>query len=539
MVRMLSFCRSDEGNSRMQQDFEGDAFISYAHLDNVELVEGRKGWVANLHRALEVRVGQLLGKSPHIWRDPKLTGNDLFAETLVEKLKKVAVLVTVVSPRYLKSEWTLRELKEFWSAAEEQGGIRVGDKARIFKILKTPVPFDKTPPELKMLLGYEFFRVDPETGKVRELDEIFGPEAQREFWIKLDDLAHDLVALLEMIHDGVPAGDTVADASVSDANAPAPAIARAAASVAPLAQESKGAVYLAETTSDLREHREVLRRDLSAHGYTVLPAEPLPHVAADAEDVIRRLLARCRLSVHMIGKFYSLVPEGGRSSFIEMQHEMATARAEDERLLRLLWLPVAQQVTDARQIEVIDRLRVDPRIRERADVLETSFEDLRTTVRDWLKREPKAPATPAARAAPTQVPLLYLMADQRDAELIHPWADLLFEQQVEVIRPLFDGDEAEIREYHEENLTQCDGVLIFYGAGSELWLQRKLRELQKAPGYGRTKPRPVVGVALIGARTPDKERFRSHGVRVVPQWDGVTLSDLQPFLTELKAGGPV
>jgi hypothetical protein len=76
--------------------FEGDAFISYAHLDNVELVEGRKGWVANLHRALEVRVGQLLGKAPHIWRDPKLSGNDLFAETLVDRLRRVALLVTIV-----------------------------------------------------------------------------------------------------------------------------------------------------------------------------------------------------------------------------------------------------------------------------------------------------------------------------------------------------------------------------------------------------------------------------------------------------------
>jgi hypothetical protein len=59
-------------------NFDGDAFISDAHLDNVELVEGRKGWVANLHRALEVRGGQILGKSPHIWRDPKLSGNDLY-----------------------------------------------------------------------------------------------------------------------------------------------------------------------------------------------------------------------------------------------------------------------------------------------------------------------------------------------------------------------------------------------------------------------------------------------------------------------------
>src|ERR1700694_4482562 len=101
-------------------DFEGDAFISYAHLDNVELVEGQKGWVSNLHRALEVRVAQLLGKSPHIWRDPKLQGNDFFAETLVARLGRVAVLVSVVSPRYIKSEWTLRELSEFWTAAERQ-----------------------------------------------------------------------------------------------------------------------------------------------------------------------------------------------------------------------------------------------------------------------------------------------------------------------------------------------------------------------------------------------------------------------------------
>ena len=47
-------------------NFEGDAFISYAHLDNIGLAEGRKGWVANLHRALEIRVAQLLGKDARI-----------------------------------------------------------------------------------------------------------------------------------------------------------------------------------------------------------------------------------------------------------------------------------------------------------------------------------------------------------------------------------------------------------------------------------------------------------------------------------------
>ena len=67
------------------------------------------------------------------------------------------------------------------------------------------------------------------------------------------------------------------------------------------------------------------------------------------------------------------------------------------------------------------------------------------------------------------------------AGVIGPWADFLF-NHCEVIHPVFNGDEAEVREYHEENLKTCQGALIFYGAGNEVWLRRKLRELQKSAG---------------------------------------------------------
>ena len=119
-------------------NFDLDAFISYAHLDNVCLVEGHPGWITNLHRALETKVTQLLGKPPQIWRDPKLQGNDVFAVTLLDRVRHAAVLVTILSPCYVKSEWTRKELIEFWKAAEEQGGVRLHDKARIFKVLNTP-----------------------------------------------------------------------------------------------------------------------------------------------------------------------------------------------------------------------------------------------------------------------------------------------------------------------------------------------------------------------------------------------------------------
>src|SRR5262245_41306982 len=132
----------------MSKVFEGDAFISYAHLDNVELIEGRKGWVANLYRALDVRLAQLLGWDANIWWDPKLQGNDYLSDALAEQLRRVAALIAVVSPRYVKSEWGRRELTMFCDAAKHQSGVRVGEKSRIFKVLKTPVDRAEHPPEL-------------------------------------------------------------------------------------------------------------------------------------------------------------------------------------------------------------------------------------------------------------------------------------------------------------------------------------------------------------------------------------------------------
>jgi hypothetical protein len=178
-------------------EFPADVYISYAALDNAELVEGHRGWVSNFCRALAVRIGQLLGRQARILFDPKLQNNDTILETTIQQLQHVVVFVSIVSPRYLKSEWSRRELEEFTAAAQKQGGLSRSARTRIFKVLKTPVPLGLQPPELQSLLGYEFFKIDPDSGKVRELDEIYGPEAQRDFWIKLDDVVQDIVTVLE------------------------------------------------------------------------------------------------------------------------------------------------------------------------------------------------------------------------------------------------------------------------------------------------------------------------------------------------------
>ena len=67
--------------------FEKDIFISYAHLDDEVLTEGDKGWISEFHKALEVRLGQLLGAKPVIWRDSRLQGNDFFTPEIMAQFK--------------------------------------------------------------------------------------------------------------------------------------------------------------------------------------------------------------------------------------------------------------------------------------------------------------------------------------------------------------------------------------------------------------------------------------------------------------------
>lgn len=489
--------------------FDLDAFISYSHLDNRSLIEGHPGWITNLHRALELKVTQLLGKRPEIWRDPKLQGNDAFSLSILDRVRRAAVLITILSPCYINSEWTRKELVEFWKAAEAQGGVLLHDKARIFKVLKTPVRRDMHPPELQPLLGYEFFEIDQDTKKVRELDEVFGNRAQIGFWMKLDDLAQDICALLMELEDFSPSQSA--------------------------AEEAKQAIFLAETTADIKEQRETIRRDLQQHGYTVLPAGGVPMVMSEALSSYREDLARCRMSIHPFGKNYGFVPEGSAESIEEIQNELAIERGRQGGFARLVWIPPGLEVEDERQRKLLERLRMDPEVQTGADLLETLLEDLRTVIHDRLTKS-QEPSVPVNRSADVweDCAQIYLIYDQRDVISSAPWADALFNLGFEVVHPVFEGDEAEVRENHEGNLRDCDAAVILYGKVNELWVRRKLRELQKSAGYGRTKPLRALAISLIAPETAEKQKFRTHEAMVINQSGDLVPECLQPFIDQMK-----
>jgi hypothetical protein len=457
---------------------------------------------------------QLLGDEVKIWRDPKLQGNDYFGDTLLLRLSKIAILLCVMSPRYVRSEWCLRELGEFGKRAALNGGLRIGDKSRIFKVVKTYLPLTEHPADLQGLLGYEFYEYDHMLDRAREFNPEVLPYRDIRYWEKLEDLAYDIKQLIEILrqqHQGVEAA-----VQVATAGGPAP---------------NGTGIYLAETTSDLSEERDKIKRELQQRGHVILPDRELPLKGSTLTETVREYLKRSTLSIHLIGSRYGIIPEDESRSIVELQNDVAAERGND--LSRLIWMPQGLEAQEERQQKFIDELRLGFNGHRSVELLQTKLEDLKTQIYEKLSSQQKPEVDASDAGGPRS---LYLICDGQDYDDVSALESYLFEQGIEVILPVMGGDESQIAQDHKETLLQCDAVMIYYGRANEIWLRMKLRELLKLNGYGRKQPLLAKAVYVAAPQTAEKERLRTHEALIIKGYDETfSPAPLNPFLDQLRA----
>jgi hypothetical protein len=258
----------------------------------------------------------------------------------------------------------------------------------------------------------------------------------------------------------------------------------------------------------MKEHRESLQRELEDRGYRVLPEQELPEDAQGYAKSVEEDLQAARLSVHLIGARYGSMPEGAERSGVEMQAELALAR-RDTPLSTILWSPpelTVASLAEERQREFVERLEqagFDP---HRAEFVRSSVEQLKALVFERLSA-PQAPASPAAGPQPAGRNI-YLACDPIDRADAKPLQAALSQLGFEVMRPSLEGTPEELMEENKANLVNCDVLVIVWGRAREVWVQRKLREAQQSPGWGRD--RPFRGrVVVIGP--PDSDAKRDFG----------------------------
>lgn len=88
-------------------------FISYAHIDNLPLSPEHQGWISRFHQTFSVFLSQRMGGQAQIWRDQKLQGNDIFSDEIVNQFSETALFISIISPRYVRSDWCKRKLLNF------------------------------------------------------------------------------------------------------------------------------------------------------------------------------------------------------------------------------------------------------------------------------------------------------------------------------------------------------------------------------------------------------------------------------------------
>jgi TIR domain len=492
--------------------FTKDLFISYAHIDNQPLTPEQKGWISRFHASLEALLSMRLGQTAKIWRDDKLQGNDIFAKEIVDQFAQTAVLVSVLTPRYLNSDWCTKELREFCERAEQSGGVIFRNKARVFKVLKWPVPTQESlPPVLRDVLGYEFFTLDD--GTPFELDSAYGEKFAQAYNRQVGKLAYEISQLLQQL----------TTATLPPVNGGAPDA------------TAKATVYLAECSYDRKQTREILECDLRRHGYTVLPDKQLPQEEADYVGAVEHLLARSQLAVHLVGASYGAVPDGpSQKSLVMLQNELAVRRSKVSALPRLISLPEGVRSEQAAQQEFIEALHRDAEAQFGADLITGDIEVLKAAIHATLKKL-EQPAPQLLKELNAGAALIYLICNPKDLKVTVPIRKYLREQGYEVSLPAFEGDATVIRDVHRQLMSTCDAVLLFYGAGDEAWKRTLDNELKKMPGYRGGKPLVASFTYLAAAKTTDKEDLLDmEEPHLINGIEGFTEARMAPFMQALQ-----
>ena len=498
--------------------FTNHLFISYAHIDNEQTEENDPGWVDRFHRSLKAFLSSSIGEEAQIWRDLKLEGGDVFSEEIVSQFPKTALLVSIFSPRYLKSEWCLKELEEFCKVAEIHGGLAIDNKMRVHRVMLMPLTAEiceKLPGKLKQQLGYPFYK-ETEGGRFERLDPRFGDEFKAAFNLKVFSLAEELAEIIKKLQE-----------EENPIPEPMPA--------EPLGPP-KPIIYLAECSWDRGDDREKIRSELRATGYTVLPDQgtSLPDTETEYGAEVERLLNRCQLSIHAVGANGGRVLDGpGRKEVVRLQNEIAARKSQERVLSRLIWLGAVSGVQPEQQ-SFIDTLRSNKELQRGGDLIEDNLEGFKNVLRTTLKRLEDLSSKKAEAGEPSGH-TIYLLCVAADRPATIPLRKFLKGQGLEVQLPVFEGDAATVRQANQELLTNCAAVLVYYGAGDEAWKRTTETDLQKIKGLRRGNPLLNVFTYLAPPMTGHKQDCIDMGEQnLIMGLETFTEAAMQPLVEAMK-----
>lgn len=472
-----------------------DVLITFAEKDNETEKKSEQGWVTQFRKFLELMLFQVLGTKPVIVIKSE------FDTATAPAMDNASILVAVLTKDFVQSGRCLDLVETFYKNTSNS------PVNQVFKVLKSPLTLQEQPPRLRDAIGYDMYQLDAETGQMKEYSDFFSQEAEKQYWMKLVDLAYDIHESLISLK----AGDSKSGALKNIFK--------------------RKTIYLAETGHDLSVQRNIIKRELQRHGFIVLPNHTLPTRVEELEIEVKKDLEECSMSVHLIGNAYGEIPEGADRSVVDIQNKIAAETAVAKRqtkdeFSRLIW--IAQNLKNAsdRQKAFIETIRRDTEAQEGAEILQNPLEDFKNIMREELidSQDRMVPESKGSKS-------IYLVHDRIDLAEVEPIRDVLEKSGFKVLIPAFEGELLDVRKKHIDNLRNFDGAIIYKGKVNDQWVRMKILDLLKAPGFGRNKP--IQGKALVG--TGNIDSYKNQNITLINSDSNKSMENLKSFLQEFKS----
>lgn len=463
-------------------------FISYARDDDIPppAPPGAKGFVTFLDENLRYEFRDAGPDRPEVWRDlRRVAAAAQFDAVIDNALKAASVLIVILSPNWMASEYCQKELEAFVSYRSADGR---NPREHIVVVNKRYVAPDERPKSLQGQVGYDFFERAEDGDEISGDHEFFsrGSDQDDRFWKRLEELAGYLLR------------------RPTSLPAPTPTT------------KSGRTIFLAKPASDMRSAYDRIVKELTGKGHTVVPNPegdiPLDAAAATFVDAA---LATAEISVHLLGEKGGATPEDHTQPIVNLQLARAGAKVDaagrsEHRFHRIVWAPKILETEtqpgtvagglERYPLDVVERFdRQLPSDKVEGDTLSKFVDFLNQHL--VLITPPRA--TIDWRPEDGEDKRIYLYHSPEDTDYVLRLAEALQNRNVEILLPAFEGPDAEVRKFHSKTLSECDAVALCWAAASEVWVRAQASALRDWHGLGRTHQfayRAVVAAPPPGAR---------------------------------------
>lgn len=411
-----------------------DIFLSYSHFDDKLTPHMKEGWVTTLLKCIDAKLSSRLGVNVSHWFDAEMYRNLEISSQLIDHLQNSATLIVVLSKGYINSEWCRKERNAFLAFVKK-------DISRVFIIERTPIEEEDLPSEFKNILRYPFWVKDNIKNEERTLgDPSLLNEDCQAYYSMLNTL---LVQLTNKLNELT--GNKIVKL-----------------------EKFRSSIFLAHVSDDL----EILRNNVKSYfeqaGIDVLPNACYHMDSNHFKECLINDLAKCEVFVQLLSKLPGKKPPDLPQGYIKFQLEYAMSANK----IIYQWRDPSLNLDDIREQDPHHYALING-----DNVRAEGIEDFKRAIKEFLEK-PKEVKKSKLSA------MIFLNRDVLDQPLAEKIGSFLDKQNIAWSTPpnMDNDDPGDNRIIYEENLKECNGIIIIYGSSPASWVNHQLNEYLKIRG---------------------------------------------------------